>query len=243
MTRTAQYRELHGRRTAAGLGFAVALLLGTATTRAQEAVLDRPIGADHLGVAVVWAPEAIAHGLWARRIAQAARVPVVFEVAAPMPFTGLPERVNLTGLTVREALDALVGRDPRYTWRQVGETVVIRPTPAWDDASHPLHRRAGEEAAGDQPLAEAVRQVVGGDVASPNVASLAAIVDAGKRVGRRPGPRPTALARSSDLAAVGDLFVFVRDPRITRGSYVDVATWDGRSYPIQASASAEEAGR
>jgi hypothetical protein len=229
-----------------GLGVVLALLLGTAGATAQEALLDRPVGADHLGPPVVWAPEAIGHGLWARRIAQGARVPVIFEAAPLMPFTGLPTRVDLTGLTVRQALDALVATDPRYAWRQFGRTVVIRPAAAWDDASHPLHRRAGIETDDNQPLAEAVRQVVEGEVIPAEMAALAASIDRGKRVARAADIRQTALVRLSGLAAEGELFLQVRDPRVSQGPFIDVATWNGHSYPIEVGATsknAEEAGR
>jgi hypothetical protein len=212
-----------------------ALMMGPPGAQAQDGPLDRAIGTDHLGVPVVWAPEAIGNGLWARRIAQGARVPVVFEVAPPTPASGLPERVDLSGLTVRAALDALVARDPRYAWQQVGNTIVVRPTAAWADESHPLHRLAGEEAAGEKPLAEAVRQVVGGDASSADMTPLTASVDRGKRVTPTQRSRPTQLARLAELAAEGELFVTVRDPRITPGPHLDVANWDGRSYPVYAS--------
>jgi hypothetical protein len=41
------------------------------------------------------------------------------------------------------------------------------------------------------------------------------------------------LARLSALAATGQLFVQVWDPRLTVGAIADVAAWDGHSYPIQ----------
>jgi hypothetical protein len=50
------------------------------------------------------------------------------------------ERVTLTGLTAREALDRLVKIDPRYHWTETNGVVVIRPLKAWDDRSHFLHR-------------------------------------------------------------------------------------------------------
>jgi hypothetical protein len=231
-----------GSPIAVGLTLTMTLVLAAGAT-AQE-VLERPIGADHLGPAVVWAPEAIATGLWARRVAQGARVAIVFETAAPTPAAGLPERVDLTGLTVREALDALVARAPQYAWRQVGDAIVVRATAAWEDAAHPLHRAAGEEAAGDQPLSAAIRQVVGAEAPVADLLILAASVDGGKAVTRREGPRPAALDRVAELAAEGEWFVLVRDPRVSPGPYLDVATWDGRSYPLEASAAIrEEAGR
>lgn len=242
MTYATTHPLTDGRSYAAGL--ACMLTLGLAASAPAQEVLERPIASDHLGPAVVWAPEAISSGLWARRVAQGARVALVFEGAASVPAAGLPERVDLTGLTVREALDTLIARDPRYSWRQVGEAIVVRPTAAWDDQAHPLHRQAGEEAAGEQPPTDAVRQAVGGEPPSVELAALAASVDGGKLVAREDGPRPPALERVAALAVAGEWFVLVRDPRLSQGPYLDVATWDGRSYPIQASASMlEEAGQ
>jgi hypothetical protein len=143
---------------------------------------------------------------------------------------------------VRAALDALVARDPRYARQQVGETIVVRPTAAWADESHPLHRLAGDEMDEEQPLADAIRQVVTGERPSAERSALAAAVDRGKRVVRKPAQRPTALARLTELAAEGEWFVRVRDPRVTPGVYLDVARWDGRSYPIQSSAATSTAG-
>jgi hypothetical protein len=94
----------------------------------------------------------------------------------------------------------------------------------------------------EQPLADAIRHVVGGDVAPAARSALAASVDRGERVARKPGDRPTALARLTELAAEGEWFVLVRDPRVTPGVYLDVARWDGRSYPIQSSAATSTAG-
>jgi hypothetical protein len=48
--------------------------------------------------------------------------------------------VQLTGLTVLEALQALTSFDPRYAWRIVDDTIVIRPAAAWNDEAHPLHQ-------------------------------------------------------------------------------------------------------
>jgi hypothetical protein len=46
--------------------------------------------------------------------------------------------VNLTGLTLRQALDTLVQIDPRYEWREVSGVPVVRPARAWSDPENPL---------------------------------------------------------------------------------------------------------
>src|SRR6266545_521410 len=95
-----------------------AVLLTTAAmpASAQQAVLDRTLGPDAFGEVVVWVPMAIENGLFAKRIAMAAQVPLVFEgTGLPLMASGTPQRVALTGKTVREALDLLVATDARYT--------------------------------------------------------------------------------------------------------------------------------
>ena len=41
-------------------------------------------------------------------------------------------------LTLGDALDAAVARDPRYAWQILDGVVVVRPVSAWSDPSHPL---------------------------------------------------------------------------------------------------------
>ncbi len=54
--------------------------------------------------------------------------------------TATGERTNLRGLTVPEALNRLVQRDPRYRWEERDGVFVVRPLDAWNDRSHFLHR-------------------------------------------------------------------------------------------------------
>ena len=45
---------------------------------------------------------------------------------------------EVRALTLGEALDAAVARDPRYAWAFLDGVVVVRPVAAWSDPSHPL---------------------------------------------------------------------------------------------------------
>ena len=207
------------------------VLLGGATASAgQTPVLERVVLGDHLGAPVVWLPDGIGSGLFARRVAQGARVPLVFEalstVSAGAPLT----RFDLTGLTVRAALDALVTAEPRYEWRLIGDTVVVRPAGAWADRGHPLHGPAGSEVPGEEPLAEALSRVVGVTQA-PDLAALASRVDGGRRVRSTTGALPV-LERVAQLAAESDLFIQVTEADASAGAGLDVATWEGQSYRI-----------
>ena len=110
---------------------------------AQESVLARRIKADAPGAAVVWLPDGISSGMFAWRIAESARVPVVFEASRLHhrdPATML-QRLDLDGLTVRDALDLLVAEDPRYRWEEHDGTVVIRPNGVLADPTDALNQR------------------------------------------------------------------------------------------------------
>jgi hypothetical protein len=109
---------------------------------AQESVLARRIKADAPGEAVVWLPDGVSSGMFAWRIAETARVPLVFE-ASPLDYRDpaiVLQRFDLDGLTVREALDALVAQDPRYQWEDHDGTVVIRPIGALADPTDALNQ-------------------------------------------------------------------------------------------------------
>lgn len=51
----------------------------------------------------------------------------------------IEQQIVLTGLTVREALDAIVDLDPRYHWVESRGVIVVRPTFAWGDPEHFLN--------------------------------------------------------------------------------------------------------
>jgi hypothetical protein len=44
-------------------------------------------------------------------------------------------------MTLLEALRTITSFDPRYEWRIVNDMVVVRPSGAWSDETHPLHQR------------------------------------------------------------------------------------------------------
>lgn len=122
----------------------MAFLFGlSSAANAQQSLLARRIKAEAPGSAVVWLPDAIADGMFAWRIAESAGIPLVFE-ASPLdyrdPAIGA-QRLDLDGLTVREALDALVARDPRYHWEEHDGIVVIRPIGLLADPVDALNQR------------------------------------------------------------------------------------------------------
>jgi hypothetical protein len=71
-------------------------------------------------------------------LAYAARVPMGIELLGPP--RAMSEGVRVTGLTVRDALTALLLLDPQYNWREFDGVIVVRPVLAWSDSGHPLSR-------------------------------------------------------------------------------------------------------
>jgi hypothetical protein len=116
--------------------------LVSATVMAQTSVLDRSLEPDVLGEPVLWVPESIHTGLFAQRVAQAARIPIVFEAVADrgQPQNRPLQRVTLTGVTVRDALEMLVAADPRYHWVESDGVIVVRPAAASTDIENPLNQ-------------------------------------------------------------------------------------------------------
>jgi hypothetical protein len=55
-------------------------------------------------------------------------------------------------MTGREALDALVGLDPRYRWSETDGVIVLRPIDAWENRDHFLHRSASSFAFADENI-------------------------------------------------------------------------------------------
>lgn len=55
-----------------------------------------------------------------------------------------PQRLDIRGVTLREALDAVVVKDPRYEWRFIDGVAVVRPASSWRDPEHPLLRTLSE---------------------------------------------------------------------------------------------------
>jgi hypothetical protein len=76
-------------------------------------------------------------------LARAARVAMGIELLPPGEPRAGSEGVNVTGLSLREALTALMALDPRYEWRELDGVVVVRPLAAWTQPDHPLSRETG----------------------------------------------------------------------------------------------------
>ena len=128
--------------------------VGTIPTLAQDRLSDRvltSVGREDAGFFASPKPGEERLRFLLTLIARSARVPIGFEEVAgtPMPYDGNLSRIpssegtGLIGLTVGEAVDALVSADPRYSWREQDGLILIRPVEAWADPAHFLHQRFG----------------------------------------------------------------------------------------------------
>ena len=163
-------------RTALVMAFMFGL---SSAADAQESVLNRRIKADAPGAAVVWLPDGISSGMFAWRLADSAGVPVVFE-ASPLDYrdpTIVARRFDLDGLTVRQALDALVLQDPRYRWGEHDGVLVIRPVGALADPGDALNQRIagvrGDRVRLEEVLARVTASLAAGGVPQAFPAAVA----------------------------------------------------------------------
>ncbi len=162
-------------RTALVMAFVCGL---SSAADAQESMLTRRIKADAPGAAVVWLPDAISRGMFAWRLADSAGVPLVFE-ASSLDYRDpaiVAQRFDLDGLTVREALDALVAHDPRYRWDERGGIVVIRPLGVLADPGDTLNQRIagvrGDRVRLEEVLASVTAAVAGTGVSQTLPAAI-----------------------------------------------------------------------
>lgn len=69
-------------------------------------------------------------------------MPFNFQARPSRPIVSVrPRPLDVRGVPLRQALDAVIAADRRYEWREVDGVVVVRPRAAWRDAGHPLLRR------------------------------------------------------------------------------------------------------
>ena len=65
-----------------------------------------------------------------------------------------------TTMTVRQLLDRLVALTPDYAWRDMHGVAVVRPAPAWADASDALNARMASFTFADTTLSETVAAIL-----------------------------------------------------------------------------------
>lgn len=145
----------------------LAILIGTGFTgrAAQKSTLDSILRPDSLGNPAVdlALPEQVSTDAPAWRIALMGRTPMGFEGADAGQHTRLGEFhcVDLTGASVRDALNLLVRADPRYVWRELNGVPVVRPINAWTDATNPLNQPVANLAWDNVSAEQALSRVAG----------------------------------------------------------------------------------
>lgn len=109
-----------------------------------------------------------------RRIAEDLKMPAGIE-ALPGPCVGprrVRDRVALTGMTLAEAMDKVIGEDPRYWWTFADGVLVVRPLEAWGEREHFLHRTLASFQIDDRNL-DGIVAVVRNAITGGESASLA----------------------------------------------------------------------
>jgi len=104
----------------------------------SELVLDRVVGKKANGE-----PFVLRGAYDVTELAAVTRSAMGLELLPPPDRPMHSEGVNVTGLSLREALTALMALDSRYDWRELDGVIVVRPALAWTQPEHPLTRVAG----------------------------------------------------------------------------------------------------
>ena len=96
-----------------------------------------------------------------RQLTAAVRVPFGFQLLPVHEgvVTAQGDRITLTGLRLREALDALVAFDPRYRWHELNGVIVFGPVATRSDTQEPLLRIVPSVHLKDVPVAHAIDAV------------------------------------------------------------------------------------
>lgn len=114
-------------------------------------VLERVVGKRANGDALVL------HSIYeVPELAFAARAPMGVELLAPNERRVSSKGVQVTGLSLRDALTALMALDPRYEWQELDGVIVVRPLFAWTQPEHPLSRATGPVQLAKATVADAV---------------------------------------------------------------------------------------
>ena len=133
---------------------AVAFCLVTTATYAQS-ILDRTVGPNGSGAPVMFRAFTL-HQLG--ELAQAAGVPIGFEGVPASPGSGSRNPIVLTGRTLRDAIELMTQRDPRYAGVEEDGVLLLRSTDA-DTATatgaHPLDAPVAAVRLGDTTAREA----------------------------------------------------------------------------------------
>ena len=127
--------------------------------------LDAIIEEQNVGI-VIPPPRCAVPGV-AARVSQSVGIPAGIEYAPEscdvrQPLPPDAERLLLTGLTAREALNRLIGLDPRYQWIESQGVMIMRPVKALNDREHFLHRVSPTFHIDAKNYAAALKAVQGG---------------------------------------------------------------------------------
>jgi hypothetical protein len=90
-------------------------------------------------------------------LAEAAGVTMGIELLPATEPRALSGGIQVTGMSLRDALSAFTAADSRYEWRDMDGVVVIRPIAAWFDSAHPLSREVTGVRLDSATISEVIR--------------------------------------------------------------------------------------
>jgi len=122
----------------------------------KEDVLDRTIARD--GLVPRWEP--CICGQFVQQLARATGLPMGLELVPGGPRPLRVQETDLTGLRLRDVLDAVTAAQPEYEWREVGGIIVFRPRGAWENADDPLFRLVSGVQLHDEPTQKVIGAVL-----------------------------------------------------------------------------------
>jgi hypothetical protein len=125
-----------------------------------------------------------------------------------------PNRLNLRGLSLADALEKLVALDPRYRWRDSDGVIVMRPAEAWADPANLLNFKTSSFTLEDATLGSALHAVVSAMDGKPRMdgEGFATRTEQGNRLfSVRTGPTSAGGAVDAIVRAHGDMWWELKD--------------------------------
>lgn len=100
------------------------------------------------------------NGATVSQLARLVRAPMGIQMTASTKPRWTSQPVPLTGLRLHDALDVMVGIDPRFEWREIEGVIVFRPVHAWRDSGDVLFAPTPSFRVDDMRTFEVMRAVV-----------------------------------------------------------------------------------
>jgi hypothetical protein len=152
-------------------GFSPNYYVSSEDIRSNAPLLDRIVGTRQNGTPFAASCVTASSVL---ELAAVTRVPLGFESVAPVdgPVRCWRDSFNLSGFTLRDALDALVTLDARYEWREVFGVINMRPATASSTSQSNLLRLVPAMRLEDAPSAKAINTFISSLTGAPSYSNI-----------------------------------------------------------------------